>query len=207
MIKIHFNVILTVFLALLITFTIISCNKPNQRSNVCKELAPVKFQGYTICVTHDYYMIGKIRTPVDMPTAREIAETKKMLLPNPDIVDAIWEQANIRLTPISLVPSTQMTSREYYVKHNTLIDEQLLHHDIKNKLIAGHKTDIVYIFRNSSRVAIYGWHRLNGQPIQPYSTIHGKYYYDYSHGLRLVSPTAYDSENNPVDLKKIITQS
>lgn len=205
MIKTHFNVALIVALALSITLIIISCGKINQHSSVCQELAPVKFQIYTICVSHDYYMIGEIRTPVDMPTARQIAEAKKMLLPNPDIVDAIWQQADIRLTPIFLTPGAQMTSREYY-KHNSLINEQLSDYDIKNKLIAGHKKDIVYTDQNSSQVAIYGWHRSNGQPVQPYSTIHGKYYYDYSHGLRLVSPIAYDSENNPVDLKKIITR-
>jgi hypothetical protein len=37
------------------------------------------------------------------------------------------------------------------------------------------------------RVALYGWHDLNGAPIQPLSTRHGEHYLDYSHGLRLVS--------------------
>ena len=41
------------------------------------------------------------------------------------------------------------------------------------------------------RVAIYGWHRENGAPIQPLSTVHGAQYADYSHGVRLVSSRAY----------------
>ena len=36
-------------------------------------------------------------------------------------------------------------------------------------------------------MAIYGWHRGKGAPIQPLSTVHGAAYADYSHGTRLVS--------------------
>ena len=41
------------------------------------------------------------------------------------------------------------------------------------------------------RVAIYGWHRRSGDPIQPVSTVHGATYSDYSHGIRLVARTAF----------------
>ena len=60
---------------------------------------------------------------------------------------------------------------------------------------------------NPGRIAIYGWHRLNGSPIQPLSTVHGACYADYSHGIRLVSETAlvdgkatsvYDMLQDPV---------
>ena len=37
------------------------------------------------------------------------------------------------------------------------------------------------------RIAIYGWHKADGKPIQPLSTVHGAGYADYSHGIRLVS--------------------
>ena len=43
--------------------------------------------------------------------------------------------------------------------------------------------------RFPGRVAIYGWHRSPGDPIQPLSTVHGAQYVDYSHGVRLVSTT------------------
>jgi len=36
-------------------------------------------------------------------------------------------------------------------------------------------------------VVIYGWHRLDGKPIQPVCNGHGETYADYSHGIRLVS--------------------
>jgi hypothetical protein len=74
-------------------------------------------------------------------------------------------------------------------------------------LLAGHKKDLVLANRLSSnrgRVAIYGWHRGNGDPIQPLSTVHGEYYADYSHGIRLVSRTAYVN-GRPVDLRSLLT--
>jgi hypothetical protein len=40
------------------------------------------------------------------------------------------------------------------------------------------------------RIAIYGWHREAGEPIQPLSTVHGANYADYSHGIRLISEWA-----------------
>jgi len=61
-------------------------------------------------------------------------------------------------------------------------------------LTAGQKKDVVLSTRLTSKrgkVAIYGWHRTNGRPIQPLSTVHGAQYADYSHGVRLVSQTAF----------------
>ena len=36
-------------------------------------------------------------------------------------------------------------------------------------------------------VIIYGWHRLDGKPIQPEYNGHVNWYVDYSHGTRLVN--------------------
>ena len=58
-------------------------------------------------------------------------------------------------------------------------------------LIAGIKKDVVNsgkIVREikSDRVAIYGWHKPDGLPIQPLYTGHVNWYVDYSHGIRLI---------------------
>ena len=61
-------------------------------------------------------------------------------------------------------------------------------------LTAGHKKDLVLsqrLWEQPGRVAIYGWHRADGTPIQPLSTVHGARYADYSHGVRLVSQTMF----------------
>jgi hypothetical protein len=61
-------------------------------------------------------------------------------------------------------------------------------------LTAGHKKDLVItrqLWSTPGRVAIYGWHRSDGKPIQSLSTVHGARYADYSHGVRLVSQTLF----------------
>ena len=40
------------------------------------------------------------------------------------------------------------------------------------------------ISENQDKVMIYGWHRANGQPIQPLYSGHINWYADYSHGTR-----------------------
>jgi len=57
-------------------------------------------------------------------------------------------------------------------------------------LVSGDKKDVVLsnrLITHPGQIAIYGWHRLTGAPIQPLSTVHGAHYADYSHGIRLVS--------------------
>ena len=71
---------------------------------------------------------------------------------------------------------------------STHIDEQRAGVPL-DALISGHMKDVVLsnrLFERPDRVAIYGWHRLDGRPIQPLSTVHGVRYADYSHGIRLV---------------------
>ncbi len=60
--------------------------------------------------------------------------------------------------------------------------------------MSGHKKDVVLTTRlrnHSDRIAIYGWQRRNGKPIQPLSTVHEDRYADYSHGIRLVCETVW----------------
>lgn len=171
----------------------------NTVERICnKGYTAVKHQNLVLCVSNDYYMVNRIRTPVDLPTALRIAEENNAVLPTKEMVDSIYAQADIRLRPITMPPGPQMTSREYYVRHNQMIQAQLEGMKTEGMLIAGHKKDIVNIRPGSSRVAIYGWHTSINNPIQPYSTVHGRNYYDYSHGLRLVSKIAYDLNGNKV---------
>jgi hypothetical protein len=56
-------------------------------------------------------------------------------------------------------------------------------------LVSGIKKDVVItnlLSKRPNRVAIYGWHKLDGTPIQPLSTVHHDSYVDYSHGVRLI---------------------
>jgi hypothetical protein len=145
----------------------------------------------TIWVTPDYLAIGCdqdfLRIPLTRPVAVTVAEEFGFVLPTRKIVDAIAEQADFRFKPQPLPPGKMMRSSEYYVRHNEMIEAQRRGRPL-GELVAGHKKDIVLSNRllGPERIAIYGWHRRNGDPIQPLSTVHGAAYADYSHGVRLV---------------------
>jgi len=173
-----------------------------------RELAPVNFTGVlpngrraqvTICVTPDYLALGSerdfVRVPLGLRAATRIAERFDMLLPTSRMVDAIYRNAQLRLPPRPMDPGPQMTSTAYLLRHNATIEKQRNSAGAPaGTLISGHKKDLVLtnrITKRQGRVAIYGWHRPSGNPIQPLSTVHGAEYADYSHGIRLVSKTAY----------------
>ncbi len=150
----------------------------------------------TIWVMPDYLAIGSdrdyVRVPVDRLTAATMARRFGFVLPTCKIVDAIHEQAELRLTPQPMKPGPEMRSSACYLAHSQRIDQQLAGHRV-DRLLSGHKKDLVLtkrLARRPGRVAIYGWHRPDGRPIQPLSTVHGARYADYSHGVRLVSATA-----------------
>jgi hypothetical protein len=153
----------------------------------------------TLCVLPDYLSVGSdpdfVITPLRLKTALAVARDYGFLLPTPKVVDAIYRQARIHMTPQPLPASDQMRSTSYLWQHNAIVATQRAElGDPLGVLIAGHKKDLVITNRlwdNLARVAIYGWHRADGRPIQPLSTVHGERYADYSHGVRLVSETAY----------------
>ena len=101
----------------------------------------------------------------------------------------------------------EMSSTPYFQRHNATVQRQLGATGARQGvLVSGHKKDLVLTNRleaNPGRVAIYGWHRSNGAPIQPLSTVHGAQYADYSHGIRLVSRRAYVN-GRAVDLRDLL---
>lgn len=188
-----------------------------------RNLVPVTFEGrdqnnrrsvLTICVMPDYLAVGSnrdfVRVPLGLPAAMRIASQFDMILPTTDMVNAIYRQANVRLSPSPMEPGAQMASTGYFLRHNTTVEGQRRHAGGRlGQLVSGHKKDLVLtnrLARNPGRVAIYGWHRRSGHPIQPLSTVHGAYYADYSHGVRLVSRRAY-LNGAPIDLRDILGDS
>jgi len=149
----------------------------------------------TIWVTPDYLAIGSnddfLYVPLTYYSATIIANRFGSVLPTARIVDAIYEQSAHHLTPAPLPAGPLMRSNLYLSRHQHRIDEQRSGVPL-GELISGHKKDLVLSNRLRwlpGRVAIYGWHRAPGDPIQPLSTVHGARYVDYSHGVRLVSTT------------------
>lgn len=150
-----------------------------------------------VWVMPDYLAIGSdddfVRFPVSFVTATVVARELGFVLPTTAIVDAIYRQAELRLPPQPMTPGPAMTSTAYFEAHDEKIRAQLSGHPL-GELTAGHKKDYVLtnrLLRARAREAIYGWHRAEGQPIQPLSLVHGVRYADYSHGVRLVSETVF----------------
>jgi hypothetical protein len=173
-----------------------------------RRLKPVTLRGrdaaggtveITICVTPDYLALGSdndfLSIPMGLQTAFAVAASFGFVLPTPTMVDAIYEQAEIHLRPQPLPAGPEMRSNAYYWEHQKRIREQRIKLRAPlGALSAGQKKDLVVtnrLWRKAGRVAIYGWHRGAGAPIQPLSTVHGARYADYSHGVRLVSAVAY----------------
>ena len=127
---------------------------------------------------------------MNLYTAESVASHFGFILPTKKIVDAIYAQSTYHLSPQPMTAGPQMRSMEYYRTHNQMIQDQLHARGIPlGDLISGHKKDVVVTNRfanNEGKIAIYGWHRALGDPIQPLSTVHGAFYADYSHGIRLI---------------------
>ena len=153
----------------------------------------------TVFVMPDYLAIGSnddfLRIPMNLHTATAIASQFGFILPTPKIVDAIYDQSACQVKPQPMLPGPQMRSTSYYRVHDQRIKEQCLVYGIpQGELVAGHKKDVVITSRlvqKNDKIAIYGWHQCAGAPIQPLSTVHGSFYADYSHGIRLVSDTVW----------------
>lgn len=143
----------------------------------------------------DYLAIGSdrdfLRMPMTAAAAQKIADKTGTTLPTKRIVDLVFKHAKAKLPPSYIDGGpTQGTFDDYAVHHEKLEKRRLAKKIPLGTLVAGDKKDIVLSSRlvdHPDRVAIYGWHRDEDDPIQPLSTRHSRRYADYSHGVRLVS--------------------
>ncbi|MGV3761986.1 hypothetical protein [Parapedobacter sp.] len=144
----------------------------------------------TYYVTPDYLAIGRdtdfFRIPLTPKTAQAIADEFHCFLPTRKMVDDIYQAAAVKLEPMPLTEEREKVSTFFI--HHRMIEQR---RDGRAGLIAGIKKDVVISYaiardKRPNRVAIYGWHKSDGLPIQPLYTGHVDWYVDYSHGIRLV---------------------
>jgi len=165
----------------------------------------------SIFVMPDYLAIGSdsdfLLIPMTLPTATQIALRFGFVLPTKKMVDAIFSQSAFHFTPAPLPPGPEMRSTAYYVRHDERIKEQRQTlGNPRDALVSGHKKDVILtnrLVRAVGKIAIYGWHRLSGVPIQPLTTAHPASYADYSHGIRLVSETVL-MEGKPESIYSVL---
>ena len=147
-------------------------------------------------VTMDYLSIGStddwVRVPMTLQSAKILSDRLGYILPTRELVDRIYEQADVRLQPSPMPSGSAMDSNAYYWDHHGMIERARRGRFDQPQLIAGHKKDIILsqqLVRNPDRIAIYGWHLKPGRVIQETSLAHQSNYVDYSHGVRLVKNT------------------
>ena len=148
----------------------------------------------------DYLAVGSdsdfFRLPMSPLSAQRIADAWDASLPTPQMVDIIYERARCKLDPFTYKPRGHRSEEvDLFYDHSKVISaQQFASGTPYGTFTAGVKKDIVICDRlpDTSRVnhvTIYGWHTLDGKPIQPVTNLHSNNYIDYSHGVRLVAQT------------------
>jgi hypothetical protein len=147
-------------------------------------------------VTPDYLCVGSdddyFLSPMTPSTAQRIADRLDCSLPTRRMVDVIYEAAAVKLMPVPIAPGAAMITVPVFSNHNAIVRtqriDQLKDHPL-GALVAGHQKDVVIAAGLASapgNVAIYGWHKTNGAPIQPLYLKHVAAWVDYSQCVRLV---------------------
>lgn len=153
----------------------------------------------TYMVSSDSMAIGSeedyVRIPMSAPICQTIADKYNCSLITTKMSDDIWLNAENKLEPLPKGPpyDLSMLSMKEIINHNSKIQNQLLGKDY-TALIAGTKKDVIITNKlapnnANKRVAIYGFHKLDGEPIQGLNAVSHErdFYFDYSHHLRLVA--------------------
>ena len=166
-------------------------------------------------VLPDYFAIGSnanfFYVPMTPILAQKVAYLSKCNLPTRKIVDQIYENAPIKLDPQPIPPTKAMTALPVFIVHNQMVNKQLLRYLSKHndsELTAGNKKDIIVSNKiygePTNRVVIYGWHKLDGKPIQPVYNKHINTWADYSHGIRLVQSKVWVN-GKKTSIAKVLT--
>lgn len=149
-----------------------------------------KFHTASYQVTPDYLSVGTdkdfVRLCITPMAAQPIADYLQCSLPTAKMVDQIYRQSDVKLEPRPL--TVDRDALKTFVQHNSIVEGQRAGRRL-GSLVAGIKKDVVItnlLQQKPHRVAIYGWHKPDGKPIQPLTTVHVDWYVDYSHGIRLV---------------------
>jgi hypothetical protein len=144
-------------------------------------------------VTPDYLSIGSdtdfVRMPMNPMTAQRVADALECVFPTRKMVDDIYAQAAVKLEPSPFSPKEyDITSADVFWQSHLRIERQRTGRPL-GLLVAGVKKDVVVtplLADHPGKLAIYGWHRLDGKAIQPLYVGHTATWVDYSHCIRLV---------------------
>lgn len=163
----------------------------------------VSFGGHTATyyVCPDELAIGSDTDYFLEPTtpilAQRLADQLGCILPTRKMVNQIWTNATVKLTPQTIPPSGIMTTMPDFASNNVMVLAlrlPLTNSSPLGALVSGDKKNVIIstlIYSNlqtgvPSPVVIYGWIYPDGTVIQPAYNGHANTYADYSHGIRFV---------------------
>ena len=158
-------------------------------------------------VAPDYLALGTdddwARIPLTPMAAQMIADSFHCFLPTRKMVNDIYEQSVVKLAPVPMYAFRDSSVTMW--QHHMIVEGQ---RKGRKGLIAGVKKDVVLsgkLTRDTkpNHEAIYGWHKLDGKPIQPLYTGHINWWVDYSHGIRLVYRTIWVN-GKPMDYTEVM---
>lgn len=144
----------------------------------------------TYYVSPDYLSIGTdkdwARINITPQAAQRVADSFHCFLPTRKMVDDIYKAAKLKLEPVPMYAFRDSTPTMW--QHHLIIEGQ---RNGRKGLIAGIQKDVVISGKitrepKPDKVAIYGWHKLDGKAIQPLYTGHINWWVDYSQGIRLI---------------------
>jgi hypothetical protein len=158
-------------------------------------------------VSPDYLSVGTnddwARIDITPMAAQKVLQHWQCSLPTRKMVDDIYQQAKVKLAPVPMYAFRDSSPTMW--QHHLIIEGQ---RKGQKGLIAGIKKDVVistkiYKETKKNKVAIFGWHKLDGKPIQPLYTGHVNWYVDYSHGIRMVYNTMF-IDGKQIDYKDVL---
>lgn len=146
-------------------------------------------------VAPDYLSVGSdndwARINITPLAAQKIADSFNCFLPTKKMVDDIYHAAKVKLEPVPMYAFRDSAPTMWH--HHLIVEGQ---RKGRKGLIAGIQKDVVISGQISratvptsigtDRVAIYGWHKLDGNPIQSLYTGHVYWWVDYSQCIRLI---------------------
>jgi hypothetical protein len=163
-------------------------------------------------VMPDYLAIGSdddfCRIPMNPRTAQRLADLFGASMLTDRLSDHIWSQAAVRPEPFFYKPvgnANELVTK--FEEHNAQIEKQMAEAGGRHgQLVAGIKKDVIIssrIAERPDRVVIYGWHKPDGNPIQPVYSGHVYWYVDYSHGIRFMNRQVL-LDGRPADMRELL---
>jgi hypothetical protein len=163
-------------------------------------------------VMPDYLAIGSdddfCRIPMNPRTAQRLADLFGASMLTDRLSDHIWSQAAVRPEPFFYKPvgnANELVTK--FEEHNAQIEKQMAEAGGRHgQLVAGIKKDVIIssrIAERPDRVVIYGWHKPDGNTIQPVYSGHVYWYVDYSHGIRFMNSQVL-LDGRPADVRELL---